>query len=160
MQHSKQECAHFCSEWNTVGYGNDVLSDMREWSSKSDQFAYMSMHCIFLQLHFKGIICYAVKHPADRRPLNPSYLRFGDMGPQTCHRDSRRCPGTNHQRHQHPPCWFDSDYRITRTVSCNRHVAVQPLKLWSREFRKSATSLFRCYWWVRLFIVITLCRIQ
>ena len=32
MHNSEQKCAHFCSEWCTVGYGTGALWDLCDWS--------------------------------------------------------------------------------------------------------------------------------
>ena len=32
MLHSEQYCAHFCSEWSSVGYGKDAFWDLWNWS--------------------------------------------------------------------------------------------------------------------------------
>ena len=34
MPHSEQKCAHFCSEWNTMGYGTRAFWDLCDWSIK------------------------------------------------------------------------------------------------------------------------------
>ena len=34
MLHSEQKCAHFCSQWNLVGYGTGVFWDLWNWSIK------------------------------------------------------------------------------------------------------------------------------
>ena len=47
MLRSEQKCAHFCSEWDGVGYGIGAIWDLLNWSfRKTTSCQKMSFHCM------------------------------------------------------------------------------------------------------------------